>query len=114
MQLKGTRVLPSRTYTYEDIMKVIHLQACARRFLAQNLIRNIMKKPGLYLQHPRLLEHRSTLSKTASEIRLHDHGQSINNTYVSKHVNRRLVEFGEFVWGLDAASEKLVQGVVVE
>ena len=29
-------------------------------------------------------------------------------------MNLRLVEFGEFVWGLDYASEKLVEGVVVE
>lgn len=97
-------------------MKIIHLQACTRRFLAQNLVRSIIKKPGLYLRHPRMLEHPScsTLSKTASDIRLHEHNQSINNTYVSKHVNWRLAEFGEFVWGLDSASEKLVQGVAVE
>ena len=97
-------------------MKIIHLQACTRRFLAQNLVRNIIKKPGLYLRHPKMSEHpsSSTLSKTASDIRLHEHSQSINNTYVSKHVNRRLAEFGEFVWGFDATSEKLIQGVAVE
>ena len=38
VQLHGTRGVPARIYTREEILKIVHLQACARRFLTQRLI----------------------------------------------------------------------------
>ena len=50
VHLPGTRNVPARHYTSHDIFKIVHLQACARRFLAQRLIKNVIENPSLYLR----------------------------------------------------------------
>jgi hypothetical protein len=88
----GTRGVPSRIYTADEICKVVHLQACARRFLAQRLIKHVIEHPSHYLQ----AEFSSSVYKGGAN-------------YYSQVVAQRLTELGEFRWN-DAYSEKLIKG----
>ena len=50
VQLDGTRGVPTAVYSGDDIMKIIHLQACARRFLAKRLMKNVLENPSQFLK----------------------------------------------------------------
>ena len=87
MHLPGTRGVPSRLYKSDEIFKIVHLQACARRFLAQRLIKNVIENPSLFL--------RPTYSSQQSRYAAN---------YSSQVVQEILDEIGEFRWG-DPTSE---------
>ena len=89
--LPGTSGVPSRLYSGIDVMKIVHLQACARRFLAQRLIKNVVENPSLYLRPT----YSSQYSKYAAN-------------YTSQLVSDKLAEIGDFEWG-DAQSEQLIR-----
>ena len=46
VRLEGTCGIATRIYEVDEIRKVIHLQACARRFLAMRMIKNILENPS--------------------------------------------------------------------
>lgn len=71
-------------------MKVVHLQACARRFLAQRLIRNVIENPSVYLRPT----YSSQYSKFATN-------------YQSQIVNEKIEEIGPFSWN-DPDSEAMI------
>ena len=48
--LNGTRNVPDRSFSALDVRKVVYLQACARRFLAQRLVKNMVSNPHLFMR----------------------------------------------------------------
>ena len=91
VQLQGTRGVPARLYSSNDIVKIVHLQACARRFLAQRLIKNVIENPSIYLRPT----YSSQYSKYAAN-------------YISPTVTEKLAELGDFSWQ-DPDSEQMIQ-----
>lgn len=83
--------MPTRLYSKDEIRKIVHLQACARRFLAQRLIKNVIENPSLYL--------RPSVSSQFNKYVA---------SYSSPIVNQKLAELGDFLWG-DRTSENMKQ-----
>ena len=78
VHLQGTRGVPTRLYAPKEIRKIIHLQACARRWLAQRLLRNVIDNPDQFLRPTFFRESQAD--------------------YSSEIVDDKLDELGIFTW----------------
>ena len=48
---RSSFVGPPRNFTQDDIGKIIRIQACIRRFLAQRFCENVIKNPSMFLSN---------------------------------------------------------------
>lgn len=87
VHLTGKNGVPSRTFTRDQLLKVIHVQACIRRFLCKKLVKNLAINPGLYHRTPSSVQSHLSNSRKKQ-----------TRSYTSKIVNRKLVELGPYKW----------------